>query len=98
MFGRTVIVDLSPLLLPTGQIAANDALKKDLEGIIAGLQDYLESIKGQAKQSHDECKELRKEKEVLLQRLEELEEERNQLEIVAMDAETLRKVRRGTHI
>lgn len=81
------------LLLSTGQIAANDALKRDLEGIIAGLQEYLESIKGQAKLSSDECKELRKEKEILLQRMEELEEERNQLEIVAMDAENLRKVR-----
>ncbi|XP_066466750.1 centriolin isoform X2 [Tiliqua scincoides] len=77
--------------LTDGQIAANDALKRDLEGIITGLQEYLESIKGQAKQSSDECKELRKEKEALLQRLEELEEERNQLEIVAMDAENLRK-------
>ncbi|KAJ6652858.1 hypothetical protein lerEdw1_010576 [Lerista edwardsae] len=77
--------------LTDGQIAANDALKKDLEGIIAGLQEYLESIKGQAKQSHEECKELRKEKEALLRRLEELEEERTQLEIVAMDAENLRK-------
>ncbi|XP_053230594.1 centriolin isoform X4 [Podarcis raffonei] len=77
--------------LTDGQIAANDALKKDLEGIIIGLQEYLESVKSQAKQTSDECKELQRDKEVLLQRLEELEEERNQLEIVAMDAENLRK-------
>ncbi|XP_061459570.1 centriolin isoform X2 [Rhineura floridana] len=77
--------------LTDGQIAANDALKKDLEGIILGLQEYLESVKSQAKQTSDECKELQRDKEALLQRLEELEDERNQLEIVAMDAENLRK-------
>nr|XP_060613346.1 centriolin isoform X2 [Anolis sagrei ordinatus] len=77
--------------LTDGQIAANDALKKDLEAIISGLQEYLESVKGQAKQSSDECKELQKEKETLLQKVEGLEKERNQLEIVAMDAENLRK-------
>ncbi|XP_053137801.1 centriolin isoform X2 [Hemicordylus capensis] len=77
--------------LTDGQIAANDALKKDLEGIIRGLQDYLESVKSQARQTSEECKELRKEKEALLSRLEEMEEERKQLEIVAMDAENLRK-------
>ncbi|XP_063000998.1 centriolin isoform X2 [Elgaria multicarinata webbii] len=77
--------------LTDGQIAANDALKKDLEAIIIGLQEYLESVKGQAKQTSDECKELRKDKEALLQRLGELEEEKNQLEIVAMDAENMRK-------
>ncbi|XP_077162677.1 centriolin isoform X2 [Paroedura picta] len=77
--------------LTDGQIAANDALKRDLEGIIIGLQEYLESVKGQAKQTSDECRSLRKEKEALLKRLEVLEGERSQLEIVAMDAENLRK-------
>ncbi|KAM4664596.1 centriolin [Discoglossus pictus] len=77
--------------LTEGQIAANEALKRDLEAIISGLQEYLESVKGQARQAHDECRELQAEKEVLLQRLAELEEERNQLEIVAMDAENMRK-------
>ncbi|XP_068929884.1 centriolin isoform X2 [Petaurus breviceps papuanus] len=33
--------------LTEGQIAANEALKKDLESIISGLQDYLENVKGQ---------------------------------------------------
>ncbi|KAJ1146147.1 hypothetical protein NDU88_012429 [Pleurodeles waltl] len=77
--------------LTEGQIAANEALKRDLEGIIMGLQEYLESVKGQAKQANDECRDLRAEKEALLQRLIDVEEERNQLEIVAMDAENLRK-------
>ncbi|XP_067868451.1 centriolin [Heterodontus francisci] len=77
--------------LTEGQIATNEALKRDLEGIIAGLQEYLESVKGQAKQAQEECTELQKEKEALLHRLADLEQQKNQLEIVAMDAEHLRK-------
>ncbi|XP_051492171.1 centriolin isoform X2 [Apus apus] len=77
--------------LTDGQIATNEALKRDLESIIIGLQEYLESVKCQAKQAKDECKELQKDKESLLQRLADLEEERSNLEIVAMDAENMRK-------
>ncbi|NXI61404.1 CNTRL protein, partial [Anseranas semipalmata] len=77
--------------LTDGQIATNEALKRDLESIIVGLQEYLESVKYQAKQANDECKELQKDKESLLQRLADLQEERNNLEIVAMDAENMRK-------
>ncbi|XP_015744996.1 centriolin isoform X1 [Python bivittatus] len=77
--------------LTDGQIAANEALKKDLEEVIIGLQEYLENVKSQTKQATDECKELRKDKEGLQKRVEELEEERNQLEIVAIDAENLRR-------
>ncbi|NXX46743.1 CNTRL protein, partial [Tricholaema leucomelas] len=77
--------------LTDGQIASNEALKRDLESIITGLQEYLESMKCQAKRANDECKELQKDKESLLQRLADLEEERNNLEIVAMDAENMRK-------
>ncbi|KAM9595844.1 centriolin isoform 4-T6 [Morphnus guianensis] len=77
--------------LTDGQIATNEALKRDLESIIIGLQEYLESVKCQAKQANNACKELQKDKESLLQRLADLEEERNNLEIVAMDAENMRK-------
>ncbi|NXL56534.1 CNTRL protein, partial [Chordeiles acutipennis] len=77
--------------LTDGQIATNEALKRDLESIIVGLQEYLGSVKCQAKQASDECKELQKDKESLLQRLADLEEERNNLEIVAMDAENMKK-------
>ncbi|XP_078282015.1 centriolin isoform X2 [Rhinoraja longicauda] len=77
--------------LTEGQIAANEALKRDLEGIIAGLQEYLESVKGQAKQAREECTELQKEKGTLLHQLADLEQQKNQLEIVAMDADNLRK-------
>ncbi|KAG8447548.1 hypothetical protein GDO86_014884 [Hymenochirus boettgeri] len=77
--------------LTEGQIAANEALKRDLEGIISGLQEYLESVKDQAKQAQEECRELHAERGVLLQRLSELEVEKKQLEMVAMDAENMRK-------
>ncbi|XP_009877699.1 PREDICTED: centriolin, partial [Apaloderma vittatum] len=77
--------------LTDGQIATNEALKRDLESIIVGLQEYLESVKCQAKRANDECKELQKDKESLLQRLADLDEEKNNLEIVAMDAENMRK-------
>lgn len=75
-----------------GQIAANEALKKDLEGVISGLQEYLGTIKGQAAQAQKECRKLQDEKETLLQRLTDVRQERDELEIVAMDAENMRKV------
>nr|XP_012627168.1 centriolin isoform X2 [Microcebus murinus] len=77
--------------LTEGQIAANEALKKDLEGVISGLQEYLGTIKGQATQAQNECRKLQGEKETLLQKLTEVEQERDQLEIVAMDAENMKK-------
>ncbi|XP_073455648.1 centriolin [Aquarana catesbeiana] len=77
--------------LTEGQIAANEVLKRDLEGIISGLQEYLESVKGQAKQAHDECRELQSERETLLQRLEELEEERERLQAAVEDTEDMKK-------
>ncbi|XP_074251359.1 centriolin isoform X4 [Saimiri boliviensis] len=78
--------------LTEGQIAANEALKKELEGVISGLQEYLGTIKGQATQAQNECRKLRDEKEALLQKLTEVKQERDQLEIVAMDAENMRKL------
>uniref|UniRef100_A0A8C8YKT4 Centriolin n=1 Tax=Prolemur simus TaxID=1328070 RepID=A0A8C8YKT4_PROSS len=77
--------------LTEGQIAANEALKKDLEGVISGLQEYLGTIKGQATQAQNECRKLQGEKETLLQKLTKVEQERDQLEIVAMDAENMKK-------
>ncbi|XP_066057163.1 centriolin isoform X2 [Chamaea fasciata] len=77
--------------LTDGQIATNEALKRDLESIIIGLQEYLQSVKHQAKQANEECKKLQKEKESLLGRLAGLEEEKNNLEVVVMDTENMRK-------
>ncbi|XP_040591592.1 centriolin isoform X2 [Mesocricetus auratus] len=77
--------------LTDGQIAANEALKKDLEGVISGLQEYLGTIKGQATQAQNECRKLLDEKETLLQRLTDVKQERDELEIVALDAENMRR-------
>lgn len=88
-----MVSSVPSLCISAGQIATNEALKRDLESIIIGLQEYLESVKHQAKQANDECKELQKDKESLLQRLADLEDERNSLKIVVMDAENMRKVR-----
>ncbi|XP_018614636.2 centriolin isoform X1 [Scleropages formosus] len=73
--------------LTDGQIAANEALKRDLEGIIAGLQEYLEGVKGQAFRAETECRQLQREKEALQRHLQDSEEQRNQLEMIIMDAE-----------
>lgn len=56
------------------------------------MQEYLGTVKGQAAQAQNECRKLQDEKETLLQRLTEVEQERDQLEIVALDAENMRKV------
>lgn len=56
------------------------------------MQEYLGTVKGQATQAQNECRKLQDEKETLLQRLNEVEQERDQLEIVAIDAENMRKV------
>ncbi|XP_063265428.1 centriolin isoform X2 [Prinia subflava] len=77
--------------LTDGQIATNEALKRDLESIIIGLQEYLQGVKRQARQANEECKKLQKEKESLLGRLAGLEEEKSNLEVVVMDAENMRK-------
>ncbi|XP_043845200.1 centriolin isoform X1 [Dromiciops gliroides] len=77
--------------LTEGQIAANEALKKDLESIISGLQDYLENVKGQVTKVQDECKTLQNDKEILLQKVTKLEEEKIELEVAAMEAENMRK-------
>ncbi|XP_042534535.1 centriolin isoform X2 [Dipodomys spectabilis] len=77
--------------LTDGQIAANEALKKDLEGVISGLQEYLGTIKDQAAQAQNECRQLQDERETLLQRLSDVQQERDELEIVAIDAENMRK-------
>ncbi|XP_056668013.1 centriolin isoform X6 [Monodelphis domestica] len=77
--------------LTEGQIAANETLKKDLESIISGLQDYLENVKGQVTKVQDECRVLQNDKEILLQKVTKLEEEKSELEVAAMDAENMRK-------
>ncbi|XP_043095142.1 centriolin isoform X3 [Puntigrus tetrazona] len=66
--------------LTDGQIAANEALKRDLEGIIAGLQEYLQGVKDQARRSLLDCRRLQKEKDALQHLLCEKEQQCTQLQ------------------
>ncbi|KAK2911620.1 hypothetical protein Q8A67_003753 [Cirrhinus molitorella] len=72
--------------LTDGQIAANEALKRDLEGIISGLQEYLQGVKDQARRAQLDCKQLRREKDALQHLLCEKELQCTQLEKEAKDA------------
>lgn len=75
-----------------GQIAANEALKKDLEGIISGLQDYLHGVKDQARQAQSDCMRLQKEKDTLQQLLCEKDQQLSQLQQVAQICENTKEV------
>lgn len=75
-----------------GQIAANEALKKDLEGIISGLQDYLHGVKDQARQAQSDCLRLQKEKDTLQQLLWDKDQQLSQLLQVAEICEKTKEV------
>ncbi|XP_061434688.1 centriolin-like [Lethenteron reissneri] len=77
--------------LTEGQIAANDALKRDLEGIIAGLQQYLSGVQDRARQAGEACGRLQQENEELQRRLAQLQQDKQELEVVAEDADVMRK-------
>ncbi|KAF4074479.1 hypothetical protein AMELA_G00239790 [Ameiurus melas] len=77
--------------LTEGQIAANEALKKDLEGIISGLQDYLHGVKDQARQAQADCLRLQNEKDALQQLLWEKDQQLSQLQQVAQICENTKE-------
>ncbi|XP_045081751.1 centriolin isoform X3 [Coregonus clupeaformis] len=74
--------------LTDGQIAANEALKRDLEGIISGLQEYLSGMKEQARRAQADCHHLQREMEALQRCLDESQEQRRLLEIIATANDT----------
>ncbi|XDV20098.1 hypothetical protein PO909_025480 [Leuciscus waleckii] len=74
--------------LTDGQIAANEALKRDLEGIISGLQEYLQGMKEQARRAQSDCRLLQREKDTLQHLLSEKELQCTQLEKDALSAES----------
>ncbi|KAG1957201.1 centriolin [Pimephales promelas] len=74
--------------LTDGQIAANEVLKRDLEGIISGLQEYLQGMKEQARRAQSDCRLLQREKDTLQQLLCEKELQCTQLEKDALSAES----------
>ncbi|XP_058630694.1 centriolin isoform X2 [Onychostoma macrolepis] len=71
--------------LTDGQIAANEALKRDLEGIIAGLQEYLQGVKDQARRAQLDCRRLQREKDALQCLLCEKEQQGAQLQKSAQE-------------
>ncbi|KAK7165153.1 hypothetical protein R3I94_003505 [Phoxinus phoxinus] len=74
--------------LTDGQIAANEVLKRDLEGIISGLQEYLQGMKEQARRAQSDCRLLQREKDTLQHLLCEKELQCTQLEKDALSAES----------
>uniref|UniRef100_A0AAY4ET56 Uncharacterized protein n=1 Tax=Denticeps clupeoides TaxID=299321 RepID=A0AAY4ET56_9TELE len=79
--------------LTDGQIAANEALKQDLEAIISGLQEYLCSVKDQARATQRDCQRLQRENESLQHLLKEKDEQCSQLQDAALSAEKAHEVR-----
>ncbi|KAK3514212.1 hypothetical protein QTP70_009471 [Hemibagrus guttatus] len=77
--------------LTEGQIAANEALKKDLEGIITGLQDYLHGVKDQARQAQSDCLRLQKENGTLQQLLWDKDQQLSRLQQVAQICENTKE-------
>ncbi|XP_045564073.1 centriolin isoform X4 [Salmo salar] len=74
--------------LTDGQIAANEALKRDLEDIISGLQEYLSGVKEQTRHAQAECHHLQREMEALQRYLDESQEQRRLLETIATATDT----------
>ncbi|XP_029578183.1 centriolin isoform X2 [Salmo trutta] len=74
--------------LTDGQIAANEALKRDLEDIISGLQEYLSGVKEQTRHAQAECHHLQREMEALQRYLDESQEQRCLLETIATATDT----------
>ncbi|XP_077087989.1 centriolin isoform X2 [Siphateles boraxobius] len=74
--------------LTDGQIAANEVLKRDLEGIISGLQEYLQGMKEQTRRAQSDCRLLQREKDTLQHLLSEKELHCTQLEKDALSAES----------
>ncbi|XP_017546672.1 centriolin isoform X3 [Pygocentrus nattereri] len=66
--------------LTEGQIAANEALKQDLEGIISGLQEYLYGVKNEARRAQSDCLHLQRERDTLQRLLQDKEQQLSQLQ------------------
>ncbi|XP_066510889.1 centriolin-like isoform X2 [Hoplias malabaricus] len=66
--------------LTEGQIAANEDLKQELEGIIGGLQEYLHGVKNEARRAQSDCLRLQRENDKLHHRLQDKEKLLSQLQ------------------
>ncbi|XP_062310671.1 centriolin-like isoform X2 [Osmerus eperlanus] len=78
--------------LTDNQILANNVLQKDLEGIIAGLKEYLRGVRDQAHKAQEDCQKLQKENKALKLQLEYSQDNRSQLETAAKATQTCQKI------
>ena len=58
----------------------DDALRRELEGVINGLQDYLKNVRKKSDEQREELDQLLDDKEKLIRKLADLEEEKARLE------------------
>ncbi|KAL2091990.1 hypothetical protein ACEWY4_011788 [Coilia grayii] len=77
--------------LTDGQILANEALKRELEDVISGLQEYLRGVRGQARQAQSECHRLQSQNQALERLLQDREEQCRQLQDVQEELDLLRR-------
>ncbi|KAG5281499.1 hypothetical protein AALO_G00072930 [Alosa alosa] len=66
--------------LTDGQILANESLKRELEDVISGLQEYLCGVRGQACQAQSDCRRLQSQNQALERLLQDREEQCRQLQ------------------
>ncbi|XP_076127013.1 uncharacterized protein cntrl [Alosa pseudoharengus] len=66
--------------LTDGQILANESLKRELEDVISGLQEYLHGVRGQARQAQSDCRRLQSQNQALERLLQDREEQCRQLQ------------------
>ncbi|XP_041956457.1 centriolin [Alosa sapidissima] len=66
--------------LTDGQILANESLKRELEDVISGLQEYLRGVRGQARQAQSDCRRLQSQNQALERLLQDREEQCRQLQ------------------
>ncbi|XP_063051611.1 centriolin isoform X3 [Engraulis encrasicolus] len=76
--------------LTDGQILANEALKRELEDVISGLQEYLAGVRGQAQQAQSECLRLQNHNQALQSLLQDQDEQLQQLQPMQMELDLLR--------
>uniref|UniRef100_A0A4W4HMA7 Centriolin n=1 Tax=Electrophorus electricus TaxID=8005 RepID=A0A4W4HMA7_ELEEL len=78
--------------LTDGQIAANEALKRDLEDIISGLQEYLHGVNEQARRARSDCLRLQRANSTLERLLQDKEQQLGQLQEAAQNSEARKEV------
>ena len=76
-----------------GQVQETDALRVELEGVVEGLQSYLEEVQGRAQSQRERCEDLLRERGELMSRLQQVEDHRDTAQKQAHEITLLREVR-----